>query len=79
MSFNFVASVTVHTGFGAQENSQPLLLLVAHMVKVQSQGQSLGQEGPLEKGVTTHSSNFAWRILWIPEDSARLQSLGSQS
>ena len=41
--------------------------------------QSLGQEEPLEKGITTHSRNFAWRILWIPEGSDRLQSLGSQS
>ena len=24
--------------------------------------QSLGQEGPLEKGMTTHSSTLAWRI-----------------
>ena len=41
--------------------------------------QSLGQEEPLEKGITTHSRDFAWRILWIPEGSDRLQSLGSQS
>ena len=25
--------------------------------------QSLGQEGPLEKGMATHSSILAWRIL----------------
>ena len=25
---------------------------------------SLGQEGPLEKGIATHSSILAWRILW---------------
>ena len=23
---------------------------------------SLGREGPLEEGMATHSSNFAWRI-----------------
>ena len=25
---------------------------------------SLGQEGPLEKGMATHSSILAWRIPW---------------
>ena len=29
--------------------------------------QVLGQEDPLEKGVTIYSSIFAWRILWIKE------------
>ena len=28
------------------------------------QVRSLGQEDPLEKGIATHSSNFAWRIPW---------------
>ena len=28
---------------------------------------SLGQEDPLEKGMTTHSSTLAWRILWTEE------------
>ena len=41
--------------------------LVAHMVKnlpaVQAtQVKPLGQEDPLEKGMTTHSSVLAWRI-----------------
>ena len=26
--------------------------------------QSLGQEDALEKGMATHSSSLAWRILW---------------
>ena len=26
--------------------------------------QSLGQEDPLEKGMATHASILAWRILW---------------
>ena len=29
--------------------------------------QSLGWEDPLEKGTTTHSSIFAWRIPWTEE------------
>ena len=39
--------------------------------------QSLGQEDPLEKGLATHSSILAWRILWIDEPGG-LQSMGSQ-
>ena len=39
--------------------------------------QSLGWEGPLEKGMATHSSILAWRIPWT-EEPGRLQSLGSQ-
>ena len=39
--------------------------------------QSLGQEDPLEKGMATHSSILAWRILWI-EEPGGLQFIGSQ-
>ena len=35
---------------------------------------SLGQEEPLEKGMATHSSILAWRILWT--EGPRLQRLG---
>ena len=38
---------------------------------------SLGQ-GPLEKGMATHSSILAWRIPWT-EELGELQSMGSQS
>ena len=38
---------------------------------------SLGQEDPLEKGMTTHSSLLAWRIPWT-EEPGRLLSMGSQ-
>ena len=37
--------------------------------------QSLGQEDPLDKGMTTHSSILAWRISWT-EKPGRLQSIG---
>ena len=40
--------------------------------------QSLGQEDPLEKEMTTHSSILAWRIPWR-EEPGRLESIGSQS
>ena len=39
--------------------------------------QSLGQEDPLEKGMSTHSSILAWRIPWT-EEPGGLQLLGSQ-
>ena len=39
--------------------------------------QSLGQEGPLEKGTATHSSILAWRIPWT-EETGWLHSMGSQ-
>ena len=29
--------------------------------------QSLGEEDPLEEGMETHSSIFAWRIQWTEE------------
>ena len=38
---------------------------------------SLGQEDPLEEGMTTHSSILAWRIPWT-EDPGGLQATGSQ-
>ena len=33
----------------------------------ETQVQSLGQEDPREKGMATHSSIIAWRILWTEE------------
>ena len=39
--------------------------------------QSLGQEDPLEKGMTTQSSILAWKIPWT-EDPGGLYSMGSQ-
>ena len=30
-------------------------------------GSTLGQEDPLEEGMTTHSSILAWRIPWTEE------------
>ena len=42
--------------------------------------QSLGQEDPLEEGMATHSSIFAWRIPWTEEpgglQSMKLQRIG---
>ena len=41
------------------------------------QVQSLGQEGPLEKEMATHSSIHAWKIPWTGE-SGSLQPIGLQ-
>ena len=54
---------------------------MAQMVKnlpavLETQVQSLGQEDPLEKEMTTQSSILAWRIPWT-KDPGGLQSMGS--
>ena len=41
----------------------------------ETQVRPLGQEDPLEKGMTTHSSILAWRIP-CTEDPGGLQSMG---
>ena len=46
--------------------------LMDHLVKTlpavqETWVQSLGREDPLEKGMATHSSIFAWRIPWTEE------------
>ena len=56
--------------------------LVAQMVKClpvmqETQVRFLGQEDPLEKEMTTHSSTIAWKIPWM-EEPGRLQSMESQ-
>ena len=58
------------------------LALMAQMVKDlpamrETRVRSLGQEGPLEKGMATHSGILAWRIPWS-EEPGGLQSMGSQ-
>ena len=54
--------------------------LVAQMLKnlpamQETQGQYLGQEDPLEKGVATYSGIVAWRIPWTEEPDG-LQFVG---
>ena len=41
------------------------------------QVQPLGQEGPLEKEMATHSGILAWEITWT-EETGGLQSMGWQ-
>ena len=45
--------------------------------KQEKRVQSLGQEDPLEKEMTTHSSILAWEIPWT-EKPGGLQFMGSQ-
>ena len=40
-------------------------------VMQKTQVQTLGQEDPLEKGMTTHSSILAWRIPWTDHGVAK--------
>ena len=56
--------------------------LVAQMVKnphprQETWVQSLGQEDPLEKGITPYPSILAWRTPWT-EEPGGLQSMGLQ-
>ena len=44
----------------------------------ETQVRSLGQEDPLEQGMATCSSLFAWRIPWT-EEPGELQFIGLQS
>ena len=52
--------------------------MVKNLPAIQETGvRSLGQEGPLEKGMATHSSILFWEIPWTEEPEG-LQSMGSQ-
>ena len=59
----------------------PLLWLAQRLKRLppmrETRVQSLGQEDPLEKEMTIHSSILAWRIPWM-EKPSRLQSTGLQ-
>ena len=52
--------------------------MVKHLPTMQeTRVRSLGQEGPLEKEMATHSSTLAWKIPWT-EECGGPQSMGSQ-
>ena len=56
-----------------------MVLMVKNLPAMQETPvQSPDWEDPLEKGMATHSSILAGRILWA-EDPGGLQSMGSQS
>ena len=64
-----VASLSGATQVVSAEKNPP--------AKAGDKGCILGQEDPLEKGMTTHCSVLAWRIPWS-EEPDRLQSIGSK-
>ena len=55
-----------------------LYQIVKNLAAMQGmQVRSLGEEDPLEKGMATNSSVFAWRIPWT-EESMGLQRVGRE-
>ena len=74
MFFTFVCEIVYSTEIFNYLLIVPLSMtscasLVTQMVKnlpamQETQLRSLGQEDPLEKGIATHSSILAWKILW---------------
>ena len=61
-----------------EEKASLVAQLVQNLSAIQETWvQFLGQEDPLEKEMATHSSIFAWRILWTGEPGG-LQSIGLQ-
>ena len=72
------ASVCMFSMGNMRSRASLLAQMVKNLPAVQeTQVQSLGWEDPLEKGMATHSSIFAWRNSWT-EEPGRLQSMGSQ-
>ena len=52
------------------------MLLVKNLLAI-AEARDMGQEGPLEKEMATHSSILAWGIPWM-EEPGKLQSMGSR-
>ena len=70
-STNNIAEIFIqlYIWVGQKEKNLPLMQ--------ETQVQSLGQEGTLEKGIVIHSNSLAWRIP-CTEEPGRLQSTGWQ-
>ena len=64
-----------HISGGSDEPAKPAVKNLPAMWETRVQ--SLSWEGPLEKGMATHSSILAWRIPWT-EEPGGLLSMGSQ-
>ena len=78
----FYAKLNSRKTYGFYKYSNVSLVFLAQMVKnlssmLETRIQPLSQEDSLKKGMATHSSILAWRILWT-EDPGWLQSMGSQ-
>ena len=78
LRFCYLAYYFVFGGFNDVSGAS----LVAQMVKnlpamQETWDRSLGQEDPLEKGMSTHSGILVWRIPWR-EEPGGLESTGPQ-
>ena len=63
--------------FARRESSLGAQMVKNLPIMQASQVQTLGQEDPPEKKITTHSSILAWEIPWTKEPGG-LQSIGLQ-
>ena len=66
----------MHSHYELNNEKEDLLSLKNQAMR-EIRVQFMGQEDPLEKGIATHSSILAWRILWT-EAPGGLQSVGLQ-
>ena len=70
--------MSIQVRFCHQINLGQVAQVVKNLPAIQEiWAQTLSWEDPLEKEMTIHSSNFAWRIPWT-EELGGLQSMGSQ-
>ena len=67
--------LSICPGVRVQLGASLLALMVKKPPAMQETEVCLGQEDPLEKGMATHSSILAWRILWT-EESMGFQRVG---
>ena len=64
---HFLSFLSDKTIFRASQVALVVKKSPANAGDTEMQFQSLGQEDPLEKGMTAHSSILAWRIPWTEE------------
>ena len=74
MKILLLTNTATSLGFPGGASSQES---ICQCRRQETQVPSLGQEDPLEEGMTSHSGVLAWRILWT-EKPGGLQSMGSQ-
>ena len=75
-SYKYVFFSTSHEWMRASLVAQKVKRLP---VMRETRVQSLGREDPLEKEMATHSSTFAWRILWTDKHGGLQSTWGAKS